>query len=393
MLDKAMPIISHIVNQSLTEANFIRDWKTAIVRPLIKKRNLDPETLKNYRPVSNLSFISKLVERCMLTQFTQHCDRFTLMPDFQSAYREYYSTETSLVKLTNDILWSMENQQILMMAVMDLSAAFDTTDHDLFLEVMSHQFGFKGDALMWFESYLRPRGFKVCIADKYSEEKDLTFSVPQGSCAGAALFTAYCSSIGSAIPSDIDLSGFADDHSIRKGYNPNKRGEELRVNTHLSTSLTNINTWMQRMRLKMNPDKTEYIQFGSRQQIKKTSCNTIDCGSESIQSSTKISYLGADLDQHLTFDSHITKKCKIALSNYSKIKAIRRYLSRSSCETLVISLCISHLDYCNALYTQLPDYQIKRLQRVQNMCAKLVLRRRKFDSAKSALIELHWPTS
>ena len=390
LLQKLTPILTHIVNASLTQPDFPRDWKTAIVRPLLKKANLDKNIMKNYRPVSNLSFISKVVERCMLSQFNSHCAKNCLLPDFQSAYRKNYSTETSLVKLTNDILNSMESQKITMMAIMDLSAAFDTTDHDLFLKVMLHQFGYCDTALEWFANYLSPRGFKVCINESYSTEQSLEFSVPQGSCAAATLFTAYSSSIVSAIPSEIDLSGFADDHSIRRDYNPKTVGEEVRVNSQLSHALTDINFWMTRMRLKMNPDKTEYIQFGTKQTLAKATQNTIQCGEDSIEIASCVSYLGANLDSHLSFSVHITNKCKSALRNYARIKAIRKHLHRSSCETLVLALCISHLDYSNAILIGLPECQLKRLQRVQNMCAKLVLRWRKFDSATGALRELHW---
>ena len=83
----------------------------SVVRPLLKKKGLDPQE-KNYHPVSNLPFLSKLVERATLAQFDEHCREHQLLPDFQSAYRKGYSTETSLIKMTNDILWSMERKEV-----------------------------------------------------------------------------------------------------------------------------------------------------------------------------------------------------------------------------------------------------------------------------------------
>ena len=94
--------ITTIVNVSLREGVLANKWKTAIIRPLLKKVGLDPIT-KNYRPISNLPFMLKLVEKCMLAQFNKHCED-QLTPDYQSAYRSNYSCETSLVKLVNDIL-------------------------------------------------------------------------------------------------------------------------------------------------------------------------------------------------------------------------------------------------------------------------------------------------
>ena len=115
---------------SLGEGVFANKWKTAIIKPLLKKVGLDLIT-KNYRPVSNLPFMSKLVEKCMLTQFNKHCEDNQLMPDYQSAYRSNYSCETSLVKLLNDVLWDFENQKVVALVALDLSTAFNTVDHEV----------------------------------------------------------------------------------------------------------------------------------------------------------------------------------------------------------------------------------------------------------------------
>ena len=112
-----------------------------------------------YRPVSNLSFISKVVERCTLQQLTQHCNNHTLLPDFQCAYQKHHGCETSLLKLTNDILWGMENQQVTSMIILYLSATFETMDHKLLLKVLNHKFGVTDTALEWYKNYLIPRKF------------------------------------------------------------------------------------------------------------------------------------------------------------------------------------------------------------------------------------------
>ena len=114
ILEACLRIITQIVNLSLTTGEFCEEWKTAIVKPLLKKPGLDPIN-KNYRPTSNLPFISKRMEKCMLRKFLDHCKNHNLPLGFQSAYHKHYiktSTETSLMKLTNDIHWSMERQQI-----------------------------------------------------------------------------------------------------------------------------------------------------------------------------------------------------------------------------------------------------------------------------------------
>ena len=135
ILEACLPAITQIVNMSLTNGEFCENWKFAVVKPLLKKPGLNLIS-KNYRPISNLPFISKLVEKCMLQQLMEHCKNHNLLPDFQSAYWKHYSTETSLIRLTNDILWSMERQHITSLSILDLSAAFNTVDHDILLHIL-----------------------------------------------------------------------------------------------------------------------------------------------------------------------------------------------------------------------------------------------------------------
>ena len=155
ILPAVLKTITKIVNMLPTTDTFPLDWKTAIVRLLIKKASLE-RSRKNYRPVSNLCSLSKLVVHCMLRQFLKHCNNNCLLPDYQSAHWANYSMETSLVKMANDILWAMEDQHIQMMVILDLSVAFDMVDHDILLKILENQFWVTDTALRWFNNYLRP---------------------------------------------------------------------------------------------------------------------------------------------------------------------------------------------------------------------------------------------
>ena len=135
VLKGCLPALTHLVNSLLDQGSFCEEWKEAIVKPLIKKITLGTQN-SNYRPVSNLCFISKVVEKVTLDQFNKHCQEQNLVPEYQSAYRKRHSCETSLVKLVNDILWNMENQLVTTIVILDLSAAFNTVDHDLLLDVL-----------------------------------------------------------------------------------------------------------------------------------------------------------------------------------------------------------------------------------------------------------------
>ena len=174
------------------------EWKMAIIRPLLKKLGL---TLvhSNYRPVSNLPFLSQMVEKVVLDQFRKHCDNHRMIPDYQSAYHANYSCETALLKIMNDILWTMERQEKTALIAIDLSAAFDTVDHNILIEVLHRRFGVTETSLESFSSYLRPRFCRVNVNNFYSFNKKLECGVPQGSIAGPIVYTVYASMIESVL--------------------------------------------------------------------------------------------------------------------------------------------------------------------------------------------------
>ena len=128
----------------------------ALVKPLVKKI-LEGTDKINYRPVSNLGFISKIVEKVTLEQFTKHCNRNSLQSEYQSACRKNHCCETSLIKLVNDILQGMEEQLVTAVVILDLSAPFNTMDYDLLLEVQEKWFGITRSARHWYQNYLKPR--------------------------------------------------------------------------------------------------------------------------------------------------------------------------------------------------------------------------------------------
>ena len=180
----------------------------------------------------------------MLDQINQHCNANNLLPDYQPAYREHRSCQTVLLKLTNDLIWSMERKNVTVLITLDLSVTFDTVDHMVLLTTLQSNFGINGTAFDWFRSYLAPRNMKIKIGNTYSDEKELTFSISQGSCSGANLFNMYRSTISKEIDPSLDLNGFSDDHSIMKEFNPNLQVEESNNIVLLVNNLAKIKIWM-----------------------------------------------------------------------------------------------------------------------------------------------------
>ena len=331
-----------------------------------------------------------------MDRHNEHCDYNRLIPDYQSAYRRFYSCETSVLKLVNDILWGMECQEISSMIACDLSTTFDTVDHSLLLDVLSNKFRVGGTALNWFNSYLHPRSLQVMIGKELSSERDSPFSVPQGSCAGAQLFNLYCSTLHEVVISSdenekpLSLYGFANDHTICNQFKANDRSAELESITKFQQCASSLKSWMDLNRLQMNNAKTEFILYGSQPQLDKCTTDEILIVDLIIKRSETVRQLGAFLDKNLNFKHHITTKCSNAMKNILKIKNIRKYLTQSVAEILVLSTVVSYLDYCNSILAGLPSSEISRMQRVQNIAAKLMLGKSKFHSSSECLRELHW---
>ena len=287
LLNTVIDPITSIVNVSLENGILASKWKTAIVHPILKKVGLDL-ILSNFRPVSNLSFISKVVEKVVLVQFNKYCCTHRLILDYQSAYRANNSCETALAKIVNDILWVMEHQKVTSLVAIDLRVAFDMVDHDILLSVLEKRFGVQDTCLDWFRSYLNSRYCMVKIRNAPSSKWELNCSVPQGSLGGPSLFTVYASTMQSVVPDEIDLHGFADDHILKNSFRASSRVDEKESIPSLESTLVEVKLWMDQNRLKMNDDETEFIMFASKRQLEKCVTTRIDVNNTIVKCSPSI---------------------------------------------------------------------------------------------------------
>ena len=190
-LDILISPITSIINASLNQGKCPDFFKQTHVTPLLKKSSLDKEVFKNYMPVSNLNFISKILERVVAVQLQTHLDEAGLLTAFQSTYRKHHSTESALLNIHNDIFLNMAKGSVTALTLLDLSAAFNTIDHTILLDRLNVYYGISELALGWFRSYLSGRTHSVKIGSTLSHPALLQYGIPQGSVLGPILFSLY----------------------------------------------------------------------------------------------------------------------------------------------------------------------------------------------------------
>lgn len=195
-MDGVLPVITDIVNASLTESTVPQSFKQAIVRPLLKKLGLDKEVFKNYRPVSNLPFVSKVFEKIVAARLEAHLHSNSLYDEVQSAYQTSHSTETALLRVHHDLTLALDRNCCAVLLMLDLSAVFDTIDHSILLRRLEHSYGVSDSALLWFRSYLEGRTQRVAVGSVHSNSIQLNFGIPQGSVLGPRLYCMFSKPIG-----------------------------------------------------------------------------------------------------------------------------------------------------------------------------------------------------
>ena len=161
-------IVHYTVNQSLTTGKFPDQLKLATIRPDLKKPGLDADDLSNYRLISNLKYLSKIIEKFVHKKLTDYLTENKLLAEFQSGYQRNYSCETAIVKIVNDVLVMVDKRNNVIMLLLDLSAAFDTLNHDLLVSKLKRMYGVNGVFLQWIKSYLQGRRFKVAARNDQS---------------------------------------------------------------------------------------------------------------------------------------------------------------------------------------------------------------------------------
>ena len=316
-----------------------------------------------------------------------------LSDPFQSAYRPKHSTESALIKVSDDIFSEIDSRRIVFVVLLDLSSAFDTVDHTILLNRLQDRFAITGSALEWAQSYLKGWSSEVSINGHLSDPISMDFGVPQGSVLGPLLFSAYTVPIGEIIQKHgINYHIYADDCQLYASVNPRIPGDVLNTLDKISRCISEIREWMTVNYLKLNDAKTEFFVAGSTYNMRNIQLNdiTLEIGSSKIMPSTVIRNLGIYFDSSMSLTSHIDSLRRSILYHIRNIWRIRKYIESDTCHHVVRALVLSRLDYCNALFTHLSSKNMIRLQRLQNRAARVIYALGRWSEAAPLITKLHW---
>ena len=285
---------------------------------------------------------------------------------------------------------AIDKQSHAVLALIDLSAAFDTINHTLLIRKLKNVYNIGGNVISWITSYLSDRKFRVLINETFSDDSPLKIGVPQGSILGPLLFILYTEGLQElANKFNFSIHLYADDTQIYFQFNPKSRTKSI---NYLKQCFSEIRTWMSLNYLKMNDTKTEVIELHSPY-TSTVPMSTIDFEGCCIKLSESAKNLGFWFDKSLDLNVQIKNVSKICYLNLRNISRIGSKLSKSLKVQLVHGCIHSILDYCNATYFGLTKFQLRKLQCIQNAAARFIYglkEKERFQSITPFLKELHF---
>ena len=387
-LDIAVPVLTKLVNKSLQEGS-VDGIKWSIVAPLLKKAGLDIEGYKNFRPVNNLVFLSKLTERCVDDQIDEHMNVNNTHERTQFAYKKFHNTETMMLGVTDEVLQGFDQNQATVIIFLDLSAAFDTINIEKVLEILEVDIGVGGTVLKWFRSFLEGRTQQVKIGNVYSESLEVPCGAPQGSVLGPKIFGINVRSQPMVFKTcTFSTSSFADDSNGRKQFALTFQFSV--INNDIINCLHQIINWSNAHYMKINPEKTEILLLCPPSLNREVIIKGVIFEGQCIRFSDEVKNVGVWLDKNMNMNKQVNQIVAHCYKILKDIGRIKKCLRQSHLERIVHAVVSNRLDYCNSIYMNISRCNMYKLQKAQNAAARLVVGGRRHDSATLALRSLHW---
>ena len=344
----------------------------------------DQTNASNYRPITILPVLSKIIEKAVHMQLYTFLKENKLLAREQFGFRPNLSTEVALAHLTDNILDNMDNGLVTGAVFLDLSKAFDTVDHQLLLKKL-RSLGLDNNSMDWFKSYLSAREQVVSIGNCLSCPKPISVGVPQGSILGPLLFIIYVNDLPNCLR-HCKIILYADDTLIHYSA---KTVQD--IETYLNIDLQTVSQWLQSNLLTLNCDKSRFVLFGSTRRLKSLNAVSIKINDSPLEHANSFKYLGVTLREDLSWNEHIKNIVNKTNQRLGLLRRIKTLLPLNARLILYHSLILPLFDYGDIIWGGKNNTLLMNdLQVQQNKAAKLILDRPKYSAATEALEELEW---
>ena len=365
--------LSIIFNKSIEEGVFPKSMKTAKVIPIYKSK--ERNILNNYRPVSLLPVVSKVLERIVYNRLYNFVVNNNVLNSNQYGFQTQRSTIDAITQLCGDIIKNMDKKEYTLAVFCDLSKAFDTVQHDILLHKLEH-YGVRGITLEWFRNYPYHRKMFTSFRNSKSNDTDVVCGVPQGSILGPLLFLIYINDLTNCLTNSKSVL-FADDTTM---YISNKCTKLLFQEANVDVS--NLRNWFHANKLSLNSNKTKYVLFRNKK-MKYNDELSLTIGNEIISRETFTTFLGMRIDEFLNWDEHVTYIHKKLSSALYILRSSKNYLSYSNLRLLYYALFEPHLKYGILLWSNTSCKNVGSLFKMQKKAIRIINKARYNDPSSN----------
>ena len=369
-------VLVNIINTSFQTGIFPDRWKKAVIKPIPKLPI--PLNASDFRPISLLPTLSKIIEKLANIQIIAYLIKHNFLDPYQSAYRKNHGTQTALLKLSEDILDSIDDSDVTLLVLLDFSKAFDTVNHKLLLAKLNI-LGFENNVCDWIRSYLTGRQQMVKTDRENSQWSSMLNGVPQGSILGPLLFTILISDMRVTIWNGSYIS-YADDTNLYWECSVEN------INNTISSAngvLKNISTYCKDNVLRLNEGKCKFMIIGSQPAIKKIKSMQLDpvtVNNINIEQVDSTKVLGVTMNEVLSWRKHVNLSISKAVGSFIQIARYKRFLEKPSKIILCESLVLSQFNYCDVVVSNMDKYLEQKVQKIQNMCLRFIYNIRRKDN-------------
>ena len=375
--------ITFLINLSFKTGDVPDKLKLAKVIPIFKKNNRhDPN---NYRPISLLSVINKLMEKLMFKRISKFIEKYNILYEYQFGFRKDHSTTLAIMEIHENIINTLVKGSYIAGLYLDLSKAFDTVDHEILVSKLEH-YGIRGPPLKWFHSYLKNRTQYTLANGTKSDVRNINYGVPQGSVLGPLLFLLYTNDMPNCLPESHKTRLFADDSNIFiTSQSPYTLKNELK------TAIGRILRWLEDNKLTVNLNKTQYSIFQTKNMNIPDWLNNIKINNNTIKRVHSARFLGIILDEKLKWDDHVKQLSESLTQIINAFKIIKNYVPEDKKRMLYYAYIYSRIQYGIEMYGTASKKLIKKVQTKQNRAIKVLHNKNFYTPTTQLHKELRYP--